>query len=55
MQRTNLEIVLANKILKIVMKISILKIISFFIPESFNTNISHQLFDYTITFVNSQH
>ena len=23
-------------------------------PESFNTNISHQLFDYTITFVNSQ-
>ena len=25
------------------------------IPESFNTNISHQLFDYTITFVNSQH
>ena len=25
------------------------------IPESFNTNILHQLFDYTITFVNSQH
>ena len=25
------------------------------IPESFNTNISHQLFDYTITFVNPQH
>ena len=25
------------------------------IPESFNTNISHQLFDYTITLVNSQH
>jgi hypothetical protein len=25
------------------------------IPESFNTNISHQLFDYTITFENSQH
>ena len=25
------------------------------IPENFNTNISHQLFDYTITFVNSQH
>ena len=24
------------------------------IPESFNTNISHQLFDYKITFVNSQ-
>ena len=24
------------------------------IPESFNANISHQLFDYTITFVNSQ-
>ena len=24
------------------------------IPESFNTNISHKLFDYTITFVNSQ-
>ena len=23
------------------------------IPESFNTNISHQLFDYKITFVNS--
>ena len=29
--------------------------IEFCIPESFNTNISHQLFDYTITFVNSQH
>ena len=27
----------------------------FCIPESFNTNISHQLFDYKITFVNSQH
>ena len=26
-----------------------------YIPESFNTNISHQLFDYKITFVNSQH
>ena len=25
------------------------------IPESFNTNISHQLFDYTITFVDPQH
>ena len=25
-----------------------------FIPESYNTNISHQLLDYTITFVNSQ-
>jgi hypothetical protein len=25
----------------------------FCIPESFNTNISHQLFDYTITFVNT--
>ena len=25
------------------------------IPESFNSNISKQLFDYTITFVNSQH
>ena len=25
------------------------------IPESFNTNILHHLFDYTITFVNSQH
>ena len=24
------------------------------IPERFNTNISHQLFDYTIIFVNSQ-
>ena len=24
------------------------------IPESFNSSISHQLFDYTITFVNSQ-
>ena len=23
----------------------------FYIPESFNTNISHQLFDFTITFV----
>ena len=27
----------------------------FCITESFNTNISHQLFDYTITFANSQH
>ena len=27
----------------------------FCIPESFNTNISSHLFDYTITFVNSQH
>ena len=26
----------------------------FCIPESFNTNISHQLFKYTITFVNIQ-
>ena len=25
------------------------------IPENFNTNISHQLFDYSINFVNSQH
>ena len=25
----------------------------FCIPESFNTNISHQVFDYLITFVNS--
>ena len=25
------------------------------LPESFNTNISHQLFDNTKTFVNSQH
>ena len=25
------------------------------IPDSFNTNISQQLFDYTINFVNSQH
>ena len=25
------------------------------IPESFNTNISHQLFDYKITFKNLQH
>ena len=24
------------------------------IPESFNTNISHQIFDYAITFLNSQ-
>ena len=23
------------------------------VPESFNTNISHELFDYTITFLNS--
>ena len=27
----------------------------FCIPESFNTNISHQIFDYTITFLNKQH
>jgi hypothetical protein len=27
----------------------------FCIPENFNTNISHQLFDYTIIFVNPQH
>ena len=26
-----------------------------FIPESFDTNISNQLLDYTITFVNSKH
>ena len=26
----------------------------YFIPESFNTNISHQLFDFKITFVNSK-
>ena len=25
------------------------------IPESFNTTLLHQLFDYTITFVNLQH
>ena len=25
------------------------------VPESFNMNISHELFDYTITFVNPQH
>ena len=25
------------------------------LPESFNINISHQLFDYKITFANSQH
>ena len=25
------------------------------IPERFNKNISYHLFDYTITFVNSQH
>ena len=24
-------------------------------PESFNTNISHQIFNYKTTFVNSQH
>ena len=28
---------------------------SFCKPETFNTNISHRLFDYIITFVNSQH
>ena len=27
----------------------------FCIPESFNTNISNQLLEYIITFVNSQH
>ena len=27
----------------------------FCIPESFTVNISHQLFDYTITFVNPQY
>ena len=31
------------------------KIKSICIPESFNTNISYQLFDYKITFINSQH
>ena len=30
-------------------------LIYFCIPESLNTNISHQLFDFTMTFVNSQH
>ena len=29
--------------------------VSFCIPECFNTNISHQLFDCIITFLNSQH
>ena len=28
---------------------------SFCTPESFNTNISYQPFDYTITFLNQQH
>ena len=28
---------------------------TFSLPKIFNTNISHQLFDKTITFVNSQH
>ena len=28
--------------------------LDFVIPESFNTNISHQLFDYKIAFVSSQ-
>ena len=28
---------------------------SFCIPDIFNTKIVHQLFDYKITFVNSQH
>ena len=28
---------------------------AFYIPERFNTNILHQFFDYTITFVNQQH
>ena len=31
------------------------KINNIFIPESFDTNISYQLFDHTITFVNPQH
>ena len=35
--------------------LKIMNIKFFCIPESFNTNISHQLFEYTITFVNSQH
>ena len=30
-------------------------IIYFCIPESLNTNISHQRFDYKITFLNFQH
>ena len=35
--------------------IKILKHINkIFIPESFNTNISHQIFDNKVTFVNSQ-
>ena len=28
---------------------------TFCIPENYNTNISHQLFDYTLTFLNSKH
>ena len=31
------------------------KLLFFCISKSFNTNISHQLFDYIINFVNSQH
>ena len=30
------------------------QVLIYCIPESFNTNIAHQLFDYTIIFVNSQ-
>ena len=32
-----------------------LETIQFCLPESFNTNISYQHFDYIITFVNLQH
>ena len=42
-----LKLLLASQIIQAVTKI--------FIPESFNTNISHQLFNYKITFVNSRH
>ena len=35
--------------------VSIIRKKTNFIPDIFNMNISHQLFDYTITFMNSQH
>ena len=35
-------------------KLKEVRLNKFCIPESFNTKISHQFFDYTITFVNPQ-
>ena len=42
-----------DKIMLYLVEIIISKMI--FMPKSFNTNIAHQLLDYTLSFVNLQH